>query len=471
MPTYVPLLDAIQDALSGAPVESARARWSRVLPVPWYAWLAVALARQLVRQRWLMDVWRGPLWRARHDDEGDTKVPGLPGWRYFLHGIGLCLTAPDGEIIDVDDHGDGGLTIDPYFFAARIRSLPQPAFPEQRLRAFLPTADVIADAIRELAAAGVLVLGEHGHVFRVVPQLEEAAGALAGLDFSSPAVREHWMEHLGDHLLGADARAAAQQREYERYLFAGLDRSPAAFIEPLEAVLTPDRFVEACSRVIDGTVGAPAGCAIERLDAHPDYPFCAAVVRLLQRADPGRHHPYAPYQGALYLLHRGIERPLAQRVALAFARVDVVDGYKGNPFLDDLALLLLEHVPDHALPHLRRALRASTCGTVAAALAVLDQPWCHRELGLALEEATTFGRSAEIRAALVRSSAPGAREAVERWVSAHVMPISPGPGYTWEEVTEANAPAFFQHEAEKLRPWAERLRATLDPDFDRLVWA
>jgi hypothetical protein len=41
----------------------------------------------------------------------------------------------------------------------------------------------------------------------------------------------------------------------------------------------------------------------------------------------------------------------------------------------------------------------------------------------------------------------------------------------WEEVAEANAPAFFQYEAEKLRPWAERLRATLDPDFDRLVWA
>lgn len=427
MPPRSPILDAIQDALAGAPVERAHVRWSSAAPAPWHAWLAVALARQVVRQRWLMTVWRGPLRDLRHaEEEPGRGVPGLPGWRYDFHGKGLCLTALDGEMLDVDDHGDGGLTIDPFFFAWRIGSLREPAFPERRLGTLLPTDHVIVAANKELAAAGVVVLGGYDHVFRVAPELEDAAEALAGLDFSSPAIRERWMEHLGDHLLGADPRAAAQQRDYERYLFAGLTRNPGAFLQPLEAVLPPARFVETCARIIDGPVVYAAGHAVERLAAHPDYPFCAAVVRLLERADPARHHPYSAYQAARYLFLRGVDRPLAGRAALAFARVDRVEGFTGNPFLGELALLLLEHAPEHALPHVRRGLRSTTPlvrSRVTAALAVLDQPWCHRELALA------------------------------------------------REVQEAHDPALLAHDTEELRPWAERLRPTLDPDFDRVTWA
>src|SRR5690242_20689668 len=113
MPAPAPHLEAIHDALSGAPLDRALARWSAAPPAPWHTWLLVALARQVSRQRWLMRVWRGPLADVAYG-ESAAPVRGLPGWTFLFHGKGLCLTAADGEIIDVDDHGDDGLTIDPY---------------------------------------------------------------------------------------------------------------------------------------------------------------------------------------------------------------------------------------------------------------------------------------------------------------------------------------------------------------------
>ncbi|WP_437679052.1 hypothetical protein [Sorangium sp. So ce131] len=468
-----PLLVAVRAALAAAPVASSSP------PDPWHAWLLVTLARQVDRQRWLV--------RVQHErllpDSDEGNVPGMPGWRFLFHGRGLCLTAPDGEAIDVDDHGDGGLTIDPYFFAHRILTMAHPRLPERRLRAFLPTADVMVAAIRELTREGLLVPGEHGHVFRVLPELEANAEAFASIDFSDAARRARWAEHLGDHELlarerpsaAAQERAAIQREAYKRYLLAGLacEATARAFVDPLEAVLTPAEFVHACAGLIDAPVGATAGHAIERLDARPDYPVCPAVSRLLARADPAQDHPYAVHAAARYLLRRGIERDRAVRGALAFARVEVVAGYRGNPFLGELALLLLEYAPPHALAALRRGLRSNTPAVrkkVAAALAVLDQPWCLRELLLALDDATTFEASAAVRAALSWMGAEEARAAVKRWTQTHVLRVTEGPGYGWEEVQEASIADFLAHEIDTLRAWSDAVRPGIDPDFDRVVW-
>ncbi len=472
-----PVLAAVRAALAVGPVAPGSP------PDPWHAWLLVVLARQVDRQRWLVRVQHERLLPASDEDEGADEVPGMPGWRFLFHGEGLCLTAPDGETIDVDDHGDGGLTIDPYFFTQRILSLRHPALPERRLLAFLPTADALVAAIRELLREGLLVLGKHGHVFRVVRELEEDAGAFASIDFSDAALRARWAEHLGDHELlarerpsaAAEARATVQREAYKRYLLAGIasEATARAFIDPLEAVLTPAELVDACAGLIDAAVNATAGHAIERLDAHPDYPVCPAVSRLLARADPERHHPYAVHAAARYLLRRGIERERAVEVVLAFARVRVVAGYKGNPFLGELALLLLEHAPAHALAALRRALRSSTPvvrTNAAAALAALGQPWCQRELQLALDDAATFEKSASVRAALSWMGSDEARAAVTRWTQTHVLRATKGPGYGWEEVQEANVDGSLAHEIDQRRAWADAVRAGIDPDFDRVMW-
>lgn len=460
------LLAAIRDALAEAPSERARARWSIWEPAPWHAWLLVALARQVSRQRWLMRLWRGPLGAQPRGAEGD--VPGMPGWRFDFHGRGLLLVAPDGENLDVDDHGDEGLTVDPYFFAWRLQSLPDPAWPERRVRTLLPGPDVVAAALRELAAAGLVVPGEHGHAFRVVPELEAVAEDLAAIDFSAPARAASWAEHLGDLFLLDDDRAPTQLQAYRAYLLAGLAREPGVFLDPLAFALPPVGFAGVCETVVDGPVAYPAGHALELLDARDDLPFCAAVPRLLRRADPREHNPFAVVQAARYLLRRGVERDLAVGVLRSFAQRE--DG----AYLGELALLLLEHAPAHARVHVRRALRSTSPAVqqhAAAALTLLDQPWCHRELCLALEEGATFEHTAGLRAALLRSSSPAGREAVERWTRAHVMAVDLGPGFTWEEVLERDTDGFLDIEMDALRPWAASVRGKIDPDFDRVVWA
>ncbi|WP_441288378.1 DUF6896 domain-containing protein [Sorangium sp. KYC3313] len=468
-----PVLIAVRTALAGGPVAAGPP------PDPWHAWLLVALARQVDRQRWLVRVQRERLSHASR--RGD--VPGMPGWKFYFHGIGLCLTAPDGETIDVDDHGDNGLTIDPWFFTQRILSLPCPALPERRLLAYLPTADVMAAAIRELTREGPLVVNERGHVFRVVPEIEENAGAFASIDFSDASLRARWAEHLGDHELLAverpsaatQARAAAQREAYRRYLLAGIasEATASAFIEPLEVALDPAEFVDVCAGLIDASVNTTSGRAIERLDVHPDYPVCPAVARLLARADPALHHPYAVHAAARYLLRRGIERDRAVEVVLAFAGVEVVEGYLGNPLLGELALLLLEHAPPHALAALRRGLRSSTPAVrtdVAAALAALGQAWCLRELLLALDDAATFEESAAVRAALSWIGSGEARAAVRYWTQTHVLRTTEGPGYGWEEIQEAFADESLEYEIDERRAWADATRPGIDPDFDRVVW-
>jgi hypothetical protein len=137
--------------------------------------------------------------------------------------------------------------------------------------------------------------------------------------------------------------------------------------------------------VIDGEAGgkrpgagrrSSVGDTIERLEKHPGYPYCPAVARYAQQADPARDYPWAPYMAARYLLRRGIERDLAVRVAVAFAEVE------NNPMLRRLSLLLLEHAPGHALSAVRRSLRLGDDDaqrTATAALAALDQPWYRRD--------------------------------------------------------------------------------------------
>jgi hypothetical protein len=248
----------------------------------------------------------------------------------------------------------------------------------------LTDENILADGVEQLAAVGLIRPGEAPGTFHLPPALEAAARALARADFSSRAARERWALHMGDNIYLDGEHREQQRRAHLRYLKAGLDRLPRAFLSALDPLLPPADFVEACARVIDAEAGGKplrAGCrpsvgeAIERLEKHPDYPYCPAVARYARQADPARDYAYAPYMAARYLLRRGIERDLAVRVAVAFAEAE------NHPFARKLALLLLEHAPGHALGAVRRGVRVgddNTQRTLTAALAALDQPWYHR---------------------------------------------------------------------------------------------
>jgi len=382
--------EGIVDALVGTPLAHGFARWEKRAPAPWQAWLLVCLARQLVRQQWVVRVLEERLPGVRR---GSGEVPGMPGVRFSFHGKG-CMLSTEGEEIDVDFYGDGGCTIDPYFFAGRALHLATPPLPEARLRALLPEEDLISRAIRDLYPTGLLIPGESDHVFRLCRALESLAERLAEVDFADPAKRELFCVHLGDFEAASSAdsaRAASARAAYLTYLYGLLAANKGAHValEPLARLLSPQDFIGACAQVIRGPIGYSTGAAVERLNERPELPFCPAALELWDRLSPDEHHPYSACAAADYLLTRGVAKERVIPKLLAFGQVEVVRGYLGNPMLDEIALITLAHAPEHALALVRRALRSSTPivrQKMAAALAALAAPWCRRELARALEE-------------------------------------------------------------------------------------
>jgi hypothetical protein len=77
------------------------------------------------------------------------------------------------------------------------------------------------------------------------------------------------------------------------------------------------------------------------------------------------------------------------------------------------------------------------------------------------ERESGWADTAELRCALARISHPSGRRIAEAWLRRHGLPPHQGPGYTWDEVAEANRDAFFDTRIENLRPRIEPLRAAL----------
>lgn len=84
---------------------------------PWTLWLLICLCRQAKRQSWLKRVHDKIV---ENDLDRSGIVPDHQEWAYYYHGMGLCITGPNNEVIDVDFHDEDALTIDPYFFTTRI---------------------------------------------------------------------------------------------------------------------------------------------------------------------------------------------------------------------------------------------------------------------------------------------------------------------------------------------------------------
>ncbi|NVJ20040.1 hypothetical protein HUW62_02145 [Myxococcus sp. AM011] len=464
------LIQAIGVLLSGAPASRVDAPAFR----PDSAWLLVCLMRQLVRQRWLVRIVEERLTTKRDaaddedEDEDSGDVPGLAGWSYEFHGRGCCLSSED-EILDVDFHGDEGATIDPYFFATRIFSLKAPGLPEARLAALLPGRDLVVSGIRELQAQGLLRHPPSEHVFRLPPALEALADAAGTLDFDAPDARERSFLWLGD-FEALDSSVFAERvlavREARREWLLARATVPSLAgdaLAALQGLVSPDAFVVTCERVLSGPISSAMGAAIERLDALPGNASCPAVFSLLQRMSPEEHHPYSLHAAAAYLLRRQFERERVLAAVLAFARVDKVKGYGGNPYAGEFALLALEYAPEHALELVRRALRSSVPMArmrVSTVLCALDAPWSQRELSAALQSSTSSDRgdAKYLQLALARSQSEWARAVAARWGRQQPPPATSEFGFTHEEVMEANADGWFEHELAKARDWVQRRR-------------
>jgi len=407
---------------------------------PWLGWLLVALCRQRARQTWLVKI------RDEHladvdEDQGD--VPGLPGWTYDFHGSGLCLTGPGGQAIDMDfdGHEPAGSTIDPYFFAAGVRASPPTSFPEAQVRRFLPSSDLVARALKELRRIGAVHHPVSEHVFRLSARLEFHHEGIAAVDFHSKGVRRRWREALGD---ADDATSMAALRRWLVEMIR-TQREHATLLRDVHGLLAPDQVHALATEVAAGPIDTPTARSMNALHAVGIAPDSVAIG-LLDRLDPSQHHPYPAHAVTSYLLAHGIERPRCLATIEAFAAVDVVKGYKGNPYRDHLALLMLLRAPERAWPLLRLALQDPTPGVhkpIGAVMVLLDDDRAPR---LLLEAA--LAAEATQRRFLLGCLAHRPDEASRALAAAHMPPPperSSSVGYTHEEVEYAN----LRHEVER----------------------
>ncbi|WP_164018863.1 DUF6896 domain-containing protein [Pyxidicoccus trucidator] len=444
-----------------------------------HGWLLLCLLRQVSRQRWVTQMVKERITgRGLDEDEGD--VPGYAGWRYNFHGIGCCFEGP-GELIDVDFHDEEGASIDAYFFAHRIESLTAPELPEARLRALLPGASLLAAAIDDLSAVGLFGRPQRQNVFRLPAELETLAESAAALDLSNDEATARCLAHLrdfealvsrpGGEVFQAKVEAVRQSRRNWLLAQAGSPWTAGDALAALESLSTDEEQVRACTRVIEhGPVSAATAEAVQRLDRMPGAAGSDAVLRLaLERLSPTEHHPYSMHAAAHYLLKRGIERERVLEAMLAFARVNPVKGYGGNPFIGDFALLALEYAHEHARELVRLALRSTTPiarQLVTAVLFVLDRPWCHHELAAALQGMEREPGALALVVALSRSRSDLARAMAARWRREHPLHVSEGPGFTWDEVEEENAAAWLDEALTKARKWVEQAGARVPETLD-----
>lgn len=157
----------------------------------WELWPLVAFLRHERRQKWVGYLVESKLRGSGvelagkgalgHPEgfEQEGEVPDTPGWRYFYHGRGCCLSHDDGTSIDVDFADDGSATeIDPYFFSNYLASVPVLLWSDARLRLPPPLEEAWQIDITRLAALGLIT---HNWRFRLTDEGRQVGETLEPL--------------------------------------------------------------------------------------------------------------------------------------------------------------------------------------------------------------------------------------------------------------------------------------------------
>jgi hypothetical protein len=438
------LTDAIDAALDG------RSEAGNV--PPWLGWLAIALLRQRERQAWHRYIVKTRLPEVRRaEDSGD--VPGLPGWSYRFHGIGCCLTGPDGECIDVDVRDAEARIIDPYFFAWRVRSVCARALPEVRLWRWMLDQELLVAALSDLRGWGAIEYPDGDHHFRLAEPLEGRVRGVAGCDFQDPVTQARWSAVLGD------SEELALVAKHRAWVLSKLeDPKGRSILAAAAEILGREDLLDACRRLVARQDPLTSGSAIEILRRRDYSGFTEEARAVLALLSPSEDLPYPAYQALAYLLEYGADPDSVRKRFVEFASVERARGFKGNPFLGEYAVLALRFFPSLAMALVRRALRSTTPICVeetAAMLCAIGEPWCVRELTSALRERPGDSYVAE---ALRRMPSQPARKQAER---TYVPPEHDHTrlGFTFEEVLHNSVGALFDEPLRQAQRLAPELRA------------
>jgi hypothetical protein len=217
---------------------------------PWDRWVLVALHRHVARQRFVEQIVRERLsgspeliakeGYSGHPEgmPGTGKVPGMPEWRYELHGIGCCLENQDGTVLDVDfDREHGSDTIDASFYEHFLKSTPTLGWLESRLRGTDGDWSGWKASIHPLHAAGLL---DGDHRVHVTPDVRDWCEAVS---------------QAADRAEGSDAQLCAVALAVEDYPLASkLDPSLAPGLQVVAKRQIDDRCRELEAR-LSGRIG------------------------------------------------------------------------------------------------------------------------------------------------------------------------------------------------------------------------
>jgi hypothetical protein len=417
---------------------------------PWLAWLMVTLCRQQRRQKWLLEVHREALANL---EENSGDVPRATGWKYYYHGRGLLLEGPGNELLDVDFYDDEALTIDPYFFARRVCELDTVEAPEERLRRWLSSEELIVAALNELPE-GTLAWRDDANVFRLGPSLLDEAGQVSALDFDAERTQA-W-----DTVLGVSSPEVAGR--FDTWLEEILPRHEAATGEILASLSRP-RQAKLAKCLLDEELGHRSA-RVARAAGDAGLDVTESMLRLMARLNPKEHHPYVAWEICKYLLNRGQQKEQCLSTLEQFCAERQVTGYKGNPYDYELAVLVSEHDAHRGLPLLRLALRSKTPACVeraSALLALVDQPWSRAEiLAAALEGTHEVTVQRMLLAGLLRSADAEAQEQARRLMPMSHARAANEVGFTFDEMIEGNLDAVFDDAMDVVRSDLARLTPT-----------
>lgn len=419
------------------------------LPSPWLTWTLIVFALMRDFQHWAKTV----LWDLvldelpQMDELSGEDLPmdglseeGLPmevsvGWWeqwkyqlatdykfvYFMHAV------TDQTIVLDLLHPDTDAFVSLPKFPVRHGTV-EPGSPEERLRQLLPSSAAIELSVESLVSAGIMEAADVHEAFiahrltaAALEHAEEladfgeswadAAGPervwLAGLvgDWSAAAAAA---EASGDHELIALTRGRLESCRAERssLTMVRLTDNGSNDITPANALREAGQE-ELREDVRDPNWGAKVAMGIFDGKDDPDYwPEVRSLLDWVRSGGEGRG-PTLAARCAAFLARHG------QDPATLIALIQEALPHSGEP-----TLLAMEHMPDRALPVIRRDLRPPTGGagaTITAILSIINRPWSRAELMLVLKETASPEETKFVRAALRESGNSAARQAVEAW--------------------------------------------------------
>jgi hypothetical protein len=474
------------------------------LPSPWEAWALIGLVRHRERQLWVAEIVRGRLGGdlsalsalgALGHPEGVPQsgpVPGMPGWEYYFHGRGCCISHKvDGDAIDVDFWDDSAEYVDTYFYKNYLESLRRPEPPEQRLRELHPSARAVGIAIHDLAALGALspLPGREGHPYRFADGVLSSAGAVAAFctAWADANRRVRLAALIGDWLAADDAAGgrpdlkavtsprAEQCREVRRQRLRRELGEPYRGADAMQA-LADVGAADLDGRLGEALLGPPSGstsAALEVIGGQDDPRWCPRVHALFSRVAPAGEipQPHIWITSLKFLLRHGY------RTAEVLAALPAA----GGSVVGEAVLLALEHAPALALALIRKGLLADvpiSRTEVAAILALIAKPWSRRELLGALAASDDQEKTADARAALLESGDEEAQQAVLAWEeqNPHEDEVGTyleiggrrlGPFYTFGEIFLKDRASMIRYEMDRLRDRVMKVKDVIPPEPPR----